>query len=91
MEPLIACPSSPGNVVPVREVAGIRVDQVIVGSSVNSSFRDLMVAAKIMEGRHRHPYTSFHINPGSHRTNAGKAIIATMAKASQARNGSAAR
>ncbi len=65
LEPLIACPSSPGNVVPVREVAGIKVDQVIVGSSVNSSFRDLMVVAKIVEGRQRHPYTNFHINPGS--------------------------
>ncbi len=65
VEPLIACPSSPGNVVPVREVAGLRVDQAIVGSSVNSSFRDLMVTAKIVEGRRRHPNTSFHINPGS--------------------------
>jgi aconitate hydratase len=65
LEPLIACPSSPGNVVPVREVAGLKVDQVIVGSSVNSSYRDLMVVAKIMEGRHHHPNTSFHINPGS--------------------------
>ena len=65
LEPLIACPSSPGNVVPVREVAGIKVDQVIVGSSVNSSFRDLMVVAKTVEGRHSHPNTSFHVNPGS--------------------------
>ncbi|MDA8077578.1 MAG: aconitate hydratase [Nitrospiraceae bacterium] len=65
LEPLIACPSSPGNVVPVREVAGIRVDQVIVGSSVNSSFRDLMVVARIMEGRHAGPATSLNINPGS--------------------------
>ncbi len=65
LEPLIAKPSSPGNVVPVREVSGVRVDQVIVGSSVNSSFRDLMVAAKMLEGRRAHPNTSFHINPGS--------------------------
>jgi aconitate hydratase len=65
LEPLIACPSSPGNVVPVREVAGLKVDQAIVGSSVNSSFRDLMVSARILEGRHRHPDTSFHVNPGS--------------------------
>jgi len=65
LEPLIACPSSPGNVVAVKDVAGLKVDQVIVGSSVNSSFRDLMVVARIMEGRHRHPATSFHINPGS--------------------------
>jgi aconitate hydratase len=65
LEPLIACPSSPGNVVPVREVAGIKVDQAIVGSSVNSSFRDLMVVAKIVEGRAAHPEVSLHINPGS--------------------------
>ena len=63
--PLIACPSSPGNVVKVEEVAGTKVDQVIVGSSVNSSFRDLMVVAKIMEGRHSNPEISFNINPGS--------------------------
>jgi aconitate hydratase len=65
IEPLIARPSSPGNVVPVRETAGIKVDQVIVGSSVNSSFRDLMVTATIVEGHHCHPDVSFHINPGS--------------------------
>jgi aconitate hydratase len=65
VEPLIACPSSPGNVKTVREVAGTRVDQVIIGSSVNSSFRDLMVAARIVEGRHAHADVSFHINPGS--------------------------
>lgn len=65
VEPLIAKPTSPGNVVPVREVAGIKVDQAIVGSSVNSSYRDLMVAAKILEGRHVHPTVSFHVNPGS--------------------------
>ncbi len=65
LEPLIARPTSPGNVVPVREAAGIKVDQVIVGSSVNSSFRDLMVTAKILEGRRVHPETNFHVNPGS--------------------------
>jgi aconitate hydratase len=65
VEPLIACPSSPGNIKTVREVAGTKVDQAIVGSSVNSSFRDLMVTARILEGRHVHPDTSFHINPGS--------------------------
>jgi aconitate hydratase len=65
LEPLIARPSSPGNVVAVRQVAGAKVDQVIVGSSVNSSFRDLMVVAKILEGRHCCPGTSLHVNPGS--------------------------
>lgn len=65
LEPLIARPSSPGNVVPVREVAGTSVHQVIVGSSVNSSFRDLMVAAKMLEGRRVHRDVNFHVNPGS--------------------------
>ncbi len=65
VEPLIACPSSPGNVVPVREVAGRKVHQAIVGSSVNSSFRDLMVAARMLADRRVHPEVSFHINPGS--------------------------
>jgi aconitate hydratase len=51
LEPLIAKPSSPGNVVPVREIAGLKVDQAIVGSSVNSSYRDLMVSARMLEGR----------------------------------------
>jgi aconitate hydratase len=65
IEPLIACPSSPGNIVPVRELAGKKVQQVIVGSSTNSSFRDLMVSAKIVEGMVIHPDVSFNINPGS--------------------------
>lgn len=65
LEPLIACPSSPDNVVPVREVAGTKVDQVIVGSSVNSSFRDLMTACRIVEGRRVAPGVHFHVNPGS--------------------------
>lgn len=65
LEPLIACPSSPDNVVPVREVAGVRVDQVIVGSSVNSSYRDLMTVCRIIEGQRVAPGVHFHVNPGS--------------------------
>ncbi len=65
LEPLIACPSSPGNVKKVSEVEGIDVSQVIVGSSANSSFRNFMVVAKAVEGRHCHPDVSFEINPGS--------------------------
>ncbi len=65
VEPLIACPSSPDNVVPVREVKETKVDQVIVGSSVNSSFRDLMTVCRILEGRRIAPHVSFNINPGS--------------------------
>ena len=63
--PLIACPSSPDNVVPVTEVEGVKVDQVLVGSSVNSSFRDLMTVCKVMEQQRVSPNLSFHINPGS--------------------------
>lgn len=65
LEPLIACPSSPDNVVPVREIEGLKVDQVIVGSSVNSSFRDLMTVCRVLDGRKVAPHVSFNINPGS--------------------------
>jgi aconitate hydratase len=65
LEPLIACPSSPDNVKKVSEVEGIKVGQVIVGSSVNSSFRDLMITAKAVQARHCHPDVSLEINPGS--------------------------
>lgn len=75
LEPLIAKPSSPGSVVPVRDVAGTKVDQVIVGSSVNSSFRDLMVTARILDGRHVHPEVNFHVNPGSRQ------VLENIAKA----------
>src|SRR5512139_3625663 len=65
VEPLIALPSSPGNVVPVRQVAGLKVDQALIGSSANSGFRDFMVAAKMLDGRRIHPDTVLFINPGS--------------------------
>ena len=65
LEPLIACPSAPDNVVKVKDVEGLRVDQVIVGSSVNSSFRDLMTVCRITEGKRVADHVSFNINPGS--------------------------
>jgi aconitate hydratase len=65
LEPLIACPSSPDNVVRVADVAGTKVDQVIVGSSVNSSYRDLMTVCRIVEGSRVAPGVHFHVNPGS--------------------------
>ncbi len=67
LEPLIACPSSPDNVKKVSEVEGIPVHQAIIGSSVNSSFRDLMVTARAVKGKHAHPDVSFEINPGSNQ------------------------
>jgi predicted aconitate hydratase len=63
--PLIACPTSPGNVVTVSEIEGLKVDQVIVGSSANSAFRDLMTACRILDGRKVAPHVSFNVNPGS--------------------------
>ncbi|MCK5339772.1 MAG: aconitate hydratase, partial [Desulfobulbaceae bacterium] len=65
LEPLIACPSSPDNVVPVREVAGKPVSQVLVGSCSNSSLRDLMVASRTLSDKEVHYDVSFEINPGS--------------------------
>ncbi|MBI2447697.1 MAG: aconitate hydratase, partial [Candidatus Omnitrophica bacterium] len=65
LEPLIACPSSPDNVRKVSEVEGVPVAQAIVGSSVNSSFRDLMIVCKVLEGKTVHPNVSLEINPGS--------------------------
>ena len=65
LEPMIACPSSPDNVVPVREVAGRPVSQVIIGSCANSSYRDIAVAALALDGKSVHPFVSFEINPGS--------------------------
>lgn len=68
LEPLIACPSSPGNVVPVREVAGRDVYQVVIGSSANPGLRDLAVPAMMVSGRHTHPRVSFDVNPTSRQT-----------------------
>ena len=65
LEPLIAQPHSPDNVVPVREIEGIKVDPVVIGSCTNSSFVDLTRAAKLLEGRRVHPDVVFAIAPGS--------------------------
>ncbi len=65
LEPMIACPSSPDNVVKVSEVAGKPVAQVLIGSCTNSSLRDLMVVAKTLETRELSEELSFEVNPGS--------------------------
>lgn len=65
LEPLIACPSSPGNVVPVREVAGTGTTQVCVGSSVNSSYEDVAVVAAVLDGRDVAPGVDLTVTPGS--------------------------
>jgi aconitate hydratase len=65
LEPLIACPSSPDNVKKVKDVEGTPVNQCITGSSVNSSFRDLMIVCRVLENKKIHDSVSFEINPGS--------------------------
>ncbi len=63
--PLIACPSSPGNVVPVSDVAGREVFQVMIGSSANPGLRDFAVPAMILKNRKVHERVSLDINPSS--------------------------
>ena len=65
LEPLIARPSSPDRVCPVREVDGKEVRQVCIGSCNNSSYLDLMSVAKIVKGKKIHPDVSLTITPGS--------------------------
>lgn len=65
LEPLIAKPSSPGNVVPVREVSGTRTVQVCVGSSVNSSFEDLAIVGSVLKDNVVHPAIEMTVTPGS--------------------------
>ncbi len=68
LEPLIALPSSPGNVVPVREVAGAEISQCVIGSSANPGLRDFAIAALIVDGRQTHDRVSFDVNPTSRQT-----------------------
>jgi aconitate hydratase len=68
LEPLIALPSSPANVVPVRDVAGAKIYQAYIGSSANPGFRDYAVASAMVKGRTVHERVSFDINPSSRQT-----------------------
>src|SRR5690606_188415 len=63
--PLIALPTSPGNVVPVREVEGKPISQVVIGSSANPGLRDFWIAGAIVEGKSVSDEVSFDINPTS--------------------------
>jgi predicted aconitate hydratase len=65
LEPLIACPTSPDNVVPVREVAGRDIYQAYIGSSANPGLRDFAIAALVVDGRQVHEAVSFDVNPTS--------------------------
>jgi len=65
LEPLIAQPSMPDNVVPVREVEGVDVDQVIIGSCTNGGYEDILPSAKMLEGRSIQRDTEMIVAPGS--------------------------
>jgi aconitate hydratase len=66
--PLIAKPSSPGNVVPVTEVEGKDVAQVLIGSSANPGLRDFSIPADILEDKFIDDNTDLDINPSSRQT-----------------------
>ena len=65
LEPLAACPNSPDNVKPVSELAGIKVDQVAIGSCTNSSFADMTKTASVLKGHKIADSVSLGISPGS--------------------------
>jgi aconitate hydratase len=65
LEPLIACPSSPGNVVSVSEVEGKKISQVVVGSSANPGLRDFWIVSEMIKDRYVHNNVSLDINPSS--------------------------
>jgi aconitate hydratase len=65
LEPLAAAPHSPGNIVRVSDMKDMKVDQVMLGSCTNSSYKEIATVAKIMKGKKVHPDVSFGVAPGS--------------------------
>ncbi|MFO7936711.1 MAG: aconitate hydratase [Kiritimatiellia bacterium] len=65
LEPLAACPHSPGNIATIASLAGKKVNQVLIGSCTNSSYRDLKTVALMLRGRKIHPDVEVGIAPGS--------------------------
>jgi aconitate hydratase len=80
IEPLAACPHMPDEVKPVRELEGLKVNQVIIGSCTNSSFADLATVASMLDGRTVHPETSLVIAPGSRQVLAMLARLGYLEK-----------
>ena len=65
LQPLIACPHSPDNVVPVASLKGTKVHQVCIGSCTNSSLLDMLKVAALLHGRQISPDVSLSVSPGS--------------------------
>lgn len=74
LEPMIAQPHSPDNVVKITDIKGMKVDQVAIGSCTNSSYSDMMKVARILKGKTVNPQTSLVISPGS------KQVLAMLAQ-----------
>ncbi len=74
VEPLVAKPHSPGNVVKVSDMEGTEVDQIAIGSCTNSSLKDLMTVASMLKGKKVHSGVSLVISPGSRQ------VLIEMAK-----------
>jgi len=68
IEPLVARPSQPDAVVPIGEVAGTRIDQVMVGSCTNGSYHDIAAVARVVKNRRVDPRVTFVVFPGSMQT-----------------------
>jgi aconitate hydratase len=82
LEPLIAMPSNPDNVVPVREVAGTEVYQTYIGSSANPGYRDFAIVAEMVRGRIAHPRVSLDINPTSRQILENLIVTGILARSS---------
>ena len=80
IEPTVAKPHLPGNAVPASEVAGIEIDQVVIGSCTNGRLEDLHQAAEILAGRKVHPHVRLVILPGSQEVVLQAAADGTMQK-----------
>jgi len=80
LAPLVALPFSPDKVVPVTEVSGTKLSQVAIGSCTNSSYRDMMTVADMLQGRRVHPGVSLVIAPGSRQVLAMLAHNRALAK-----------
>jgi 3-isopropylmalate/(R)-2-methylmalate dehydratase large subunit len=65
LEPMVAKPHTVDNVVPVKEVAGTKIQQVSIGTCTNGRIEDIEIVAKILKGKHRHPKTRLIIAPAS--------------------------
>ena len=80
LEPMVAQPSQPDRVVKVREIAGLKVDQVMFGSCTNSSLRDIEAVANILDGRIVHPNVDAGISPGSRQVVAESSASGAFSK-----------